>query len=416
MTQGVAPSPVPRAERGGLPLSAVLPIVLPVFVDRVGGSGMNLLSSYLVHLDVPARHASLVLGCARSAAIIGPLLTGLVLDRLGSYRLGLAAFCLTGVSFLALPLAPHWLAILVLAFAAQFGMSMNRVCLRGLVFDRLPSEWHRESLGWLRTAHNFGSLCAFGLASVLVLWSMHMVFALDGLTSLAAAAALLLLVRPGAPVAARATSTVRVAPADEPARASQRASRSAVALILLFSFASLLWECCYNLFTIGTPARLEKLLPGEGASLYFRLLIINTVLAGFLAVKAARLFRRPGLALTLGTSLISLGAVITHASQERWVLVLGLLVWTIGEIAFTSVSTFLLGKLSQATTRPGFYFSAATSLMSCGPAVAGALAFPLVIDAKAPAAAFLFLGGAALAFFMVFLRFARRSSLWSELR
>ncbi|XXX73978.1 MFS transporter [Sorangium sp. So ce134] len=412
MTRETAPKILPSASSRAVRLSAVLPVVLPAFVDRVGGSGINLLSAYLVHLDVPARHASIVLGCARSASIVGPLLTGFFVDRLGNYQLGLVAFCLTGAAFLALPIAGHWLAILMLAFAAQFGMAMNRVCLRGLVFDRLPPEWHRESLGWLRTAHNFGSLCAFGLASVLALWSMPLVFVWDGATSVAAAMALLALVGPGRTGAAQAA---RARPADQPEGAPRPTARRTIALLLLFSLASFFWGWCYNLFAIGMPARLERLMPGSGASLFFRLLLINTLLAGFLAVRAARLFDHPGVALTLGTLLISLGAVITCMSQQVWVLVLGVLVWTVGEIAFMAVSTFILGKLAQATARPGLWFAVGTSLTSCGPAAAGALAFPLVVNSPTPAVGFLLLGAPALVCSLVFLRYARKDRVWPEL-
>jgi hypothetical protein len=229
-------------------------------------------------------------------------------------------------------------------------------------------------------------------------------------TSLLAAAALLVLARPP-----RAASEARARPTAEPERAPRPAVRSATALILLFALASFLWFGCYDLFTLGMPARLERLLPGSGASLYFRLLLINTLISGALAVKAARLFHHPGPALVLGASLISLGAVIASASTELWMLSLGMLVWTVGELAFTSVSIFILGKLSQATARPGLWFATGTSLMSCGTAAAGALAFPLVINATAPAIAFLLLGGLTLVCLLMFLYFARRSPIWPEL-
>lgn len=363
---------------------------------------MTLLSSYLVQLEVTTHQSSAVLGVARSAAVIGPLFTGLVVDRLGSFRMALLAFLLTGVSFLILPSAPNWIVLMVFAFFAQFGMAMNKVCLRGLLFESVPHKFHKEALAWVRATTNIGALVAYGVASILALWWLPSIFYLDAITSLSALVLLLFLYGKK-----QNSSRSKSSKTDSKKVSPVLSQKHAITLLLLFSVLAFSWQLLYDLFAMGTPAVLEKMMPGTGTSLFSRLMLINTFLAGLLAVKAVSFFSQLRFALLTGVLCTAGGAALAHSSLSLPMLIAGTTIWSVGEVAFAVVCIFIMGRLTHETKKPGFWFAVSTAIMASGRMAAGVMIFPLIVNAGKPSVLFLGIGVVAVMLTGVFLWVSR---------
>jgi predicted MFS family arabinose efflux permease len=374
------PIAIPNPYRGlrGLPADVWI-ICATAFVNRAGMMALPFLVLYLTErLGVSASSAGLAISTYGIGGIVTAPIAGRLADRVGPFAVMRGSLALTGVVLLVFPLVHGFALVLLLTFVWAVVADAARPAAMSALTGTTPPEQRRAAIALNRLAINLGMSIGPAVGGFLALVSFPLVFVVDGLTSLAAAALLttFLWIRYRAhpstdehpvvgegSVVARVFSRSSVVWRDRPA--------------LLFFTTSLLVNIVYAQSQGAMPLYIVRSLHYR-ESFYGVLFVVNTliIVAVEVPLNLAMSHWRTRTAITLATMLVAIGFGGLAIATTVVPIVITVIIWTFGEMIFFPTGTAYVAELAPAG-RMGEYMGAFSSTFSLalvvGPWVGAAL-------------------------------------------
>ncbi len=170
---------------GSLPTQVRL-LIYGTLVNRMGSFIVPYLSLVLVReFELGAERVALLVAAYGGGSLVALLVGGVLTDSLGRRRTLLVSLVGSGGFALAMAAAPNVHVFVPLLFAFAFVADLYRPASSALISDHLPSGRRAVGFAAMRVAVNLGFAVGMGLGGVLVDWSWRVMFAVDGLTTLA---------------------------------------------------------------------------------------------------------------------------------------------------------------------------------------------------------------------------------------
>lgn len=354
---------------------ASLPLVVTSFINKCGTIGLNLLPMILVERQISARDSSLVMTLVKVATVGGIFLGGWASDRLGMKKTILSSFIISAVALALMPFSPTILTLTITSVAASGAIGMFPAAARLLLVELVPFQLQQESMGWLRTALNFGQVVCYSIGTIFSRWGIIILFLFDSFTSLLAAGiGAKILPRQG--VTQQQTSST---PSEEkPTAVSWNMFFLCAVIVAGYSFL-------YELYFVGAAAKYKLLFGDEALRIFSVIMLINTVLCSIFAVVAARSIKNPHFAFPVGIVLVAVGTVLAVSGTPSFpIICLGALVVTLGEIIFTALGMFMMIRMTPASKSRGSVYSFGMVIQHSGRILGAALAFPVIVHGSHP--------------------------------
>lgn len=310
---------------------------------RSGAVVVPFMSLYLVthlhHTPAEAAHISAAFGVGW---LTGPLLAGMLTDRLGRRTTLQIALLGTALACLALGHARSLTALSAAAFAVGFFFDAPRPAVTALITDLLPADLRSRGFGRLYWAMNLGAAIASALGALLVDAHFSVLFLLD-----AAANILFALVVCAVREPARATVTDPKSPPRGGALTDMLRDTPFLSLCAI----TLGWLCVYQQMLFGLPLSMHR--DGLPSSAYGIISLVNAA-----CVLLFQPLFQPFIDRSSPVALCRWGALLTGAGMGAHLLTghtLGYaaaaVVWTAGEVLFFGAAMTLVADLAPAHAR-----------------------------------------------------------------
>ncbi|GAB2581544.1 MFS transporter [Streptomyces capparidis] len=355
----------------GLP-ARVWVISLGVLVNRVGNFLPVFIVLYLIERGCSAGAAGLVLGVSGVGNVLGNAVGGHLADRVGRrWTIVLSAVATSGLTA-AVPFLGPFPAVTAVVGLIGVTSQVHRPAAAAVLLDSVATNRQRlAAFAVFRAAMNIGAALGGVIGGVLAGTSYAGLF-------LANAAACLLF---GVVVAVLLRDAPR--PRSDRDDADPRADRAAgyrQALadrtLVRFLLMTVVAEFVYVQSTVGLPLHVGD--AGLSARDFGLLIGLNglLVLVLELPVTGAVSRYRPEYVLAVGNLLVGAGLALTGLTTDMVLLSATVLVWTLGEMATSSVSYAYLGSLTpprMVGRYQGLHGAAYTIGTGAGPLVGGAV-------------------------------------------
>lgn len=352
-----------RSAFSGLPREVWL-LAAVSFVNRAGTMVLPFLALYLVRqIGCTPAEAGVVLSLYGAGGIVGSLLGGALVDRVGSRVVQASSLLLNGLGLFALGLLSTRAQIAALAPALGLVTELFRPANAAALAAVAEPAVRARSFALGRFAINLGMAIGPTIGGLLATFDYGLLFVIDGATCLLAAA-VLLATSPRRPSVSSARPEREAPTGRHPARDLPFLATC----LLFFAFASVLFQL------LGTwPLYLRESF-GLGEDRIGLLFGVNTLcIALFEMISIQRIGSRPPL------PFVALGSLILCASFALLPLGHGfgwaattVLVWTAGEILSMSLaSSFVSARAGPGRLGAymGFYLTAFSSAFVAAPAV-----------------------------------------------
>jgi MFS family permease len=340
-------------------------LIAGTFVNRAGSFIVPYLTLVLRReFGLDERTVALLVAGYGAGSLCSILVGGVLTDRLGRRRCLLLSLGGSGATAILLGLAPDIDVFLPLLLCFGFLADLYRPASSAIVADLLPSSQRAVGFAALRMATNLGFAIGMTTGGLIADWSWRALFIGDGLTTAGF----------GAIVLARVPETrpQPVAGATGPAPSPWRDG-----LYLLLMSASVLFGITFFAdFTI-LPLTVT-LAAGYPSVVYGALVGFNGLLIALFEVPitaAVAGFRRMRVA-ALGALLAALGFAVNGLALHWSGFLLGVVLWTLGEILAMPQQSSLVADWAPPAAR-GRYLSVYTATWSLGMAVHAPLLLPL---------------------------------------
>lgn len=358
--------PFPNPYRGlrGLPAEAWI-IAATTLVNRAGMMALPFLVLYLTrYLHVSASVAGLAISAYGVGGLVTAPVAGRLADRVGPFAVMRASLALSGVLLLVIPLVRNIVVVFALVFLWAVVADAARPATMSALTGSASPDQRKAAIALNRLAVNLGMSIGPAVGGFLAMVSFPLLFVVDGITSLAAAAVLSVLLY------ARHRST-RTTPEQHRELAAARAA--------VFSKSSVVWRDRAALLLFATSfcmnivfAQHEGAMPlylvrdlGYSESFYGGLFVLNTLIIVALEVPLnvamARWPSRP--ALTVATVLIAVGFGALAVARSVGAIGLTVVIWTFGEMIYFPTATAQVAHLAPEG-RTGEYMGAFSSTFS----------------------------------------------------
>jgi MFS family permease len=316
-------------------------------INRLGGFVIPFLTLYLTaQREIPVSQAALMVSLFGAGSFIAQLSGGELTDRLGRRPVMLMSFFITPVFMIVLGLARDLALISIATFFVGFFTDLYRPAVGAAIADLVPPESRTRAYGYNYWAINLGAAVAPLLAGLIADYNFFILFLADALTTAAFGFIVLLGIRETRPAAVHQTS---------PARTGERISQLKRApILLIYSVITLFFGIVYMQGNVTLPIDMQAhgLGPAEyGVAIAVNglLIILTTIPVSTMAAKWPRFETVAAASVLLG-----LGFGFTALATDLPLFALSVAIWTLGEIAATSVGPTIIADLSPVELR-GLY-------------------------------------------------------------
>lgn len=331
-------------------------------LNRLCGFVVPFLTLFLTaQRDFTPVQAAIVVSALGLGSFLSQLVGGLLADRLGRRRVMLLALTLSPPFLLALGFAPGYPLILIAAFVFALVGEMYRPAANAAIADLVPPEERTQAYGLMHWAVNLGFAFAPVLAGAIASRSYALLFVLDAATLLLYAA----LIHSGVP-------ETRPPRGDRTSRPGALAVLSREPALLALLALSLLFALVMRQAYVTLPLAMQA--DGLGARTYGWVIALNGLVIAAVGLFSARFLSRFAAHRVLGLAalLAGLGFGLNALADTAAVYALGVLIWTLGEVAQAAVAPGLLAALAPAHLR-GLYVGLLGATRGLGGLIAPAL-------------------------------------------
>ena len=311
-------------------------------VNRLGYVVTPFLVFYLGARGVSTAQVPFVLGALGAGNLIGPVLGGLLADRLGRRPAMLIGLTGTAAAQGLLFAAPN---VVTLAFAAALLSAAGSAvgpAAEALVSDTVAPKWQRAAFSLTHWAMNIGAAVAGMLGGFLAAHGYWMLFAADAATSLAYAFIVVgLLPKGGAGSEASAPSGTRIG------YGVVLRDRLMRALLPLFWVSMVV----YSLTEVCLPLAIRD--RGLSATTFGLMATLNAILVVLLQPVATHaLARLPQIPVFVSGSLvIAIGVALTGLAHNGFSYAATVVIWSIGEAVVGGIPGSIVASLAPAHAR-----------------------------------------------------------------
>ena len=311
------------------------------FVNRLGTFVMPFMTLYLTHRGFSVPQAGVALAMYGIGGVAAQFLGGWLADRIG--RRNAIGFSMLGASVITLLLwqASGLLVIYALMLLLALVAEMHRPAASALIADLVPSEQRVGAFALFRLAINVGWACGLTLGGILADRSFDLLFVGDAATSAAFGVISLIALPHGMRTSRHAE------------RHLQGATRTILADrgFLLFLGSVLIGASIYMQNVSTFPLHVQA--AGFSTSVYGTLQALNGVIVVLLELPITSWTGRRSRTrmIALGTALIGLSFASLIVARSIPALAAMVLVWTLGEIIASPVSSAFVADRSPEHTR-----------------------------------------------------------------
>ncbi len=304
--------------------------------NRSGTMFLPFLVLYLTrHLGFTAPEAGLQLAIYGAAALVASPLSGRLADRLGADRVMRTSLFVSGLLLVLFPLVKTHLGVGLFAVALSFGQEAFRPASLSIITHLVRPEQRKAAFALSRLAVNLGMSVGPAAGGFIAIWSWPALFWVDGATSLLAG--LVLVLSPlHLPAYTAGPAPEGSAPATSPF--TDRVFLLFLAGVVPVGIVFFQHASAMSVFLVRDL--------GFATSVYGLLQTVNTLLIVFTEVPLNLAFagwphRRT---LATGCILVGLGFGIFAVARSLPAIVVGVVVWTLGEmILLPGMAAFVAG-------------------------------------------------------------------------
>ena len=316
-------------------------------INRIGGFVIPFLTLYLTaQRDIPVSQAALMVSLFGAGSFIAQLSGGELTDRLGRRPVMLMSFFITPIFMVLLGLARDLALISISTFIVGFFTDLYRPAVGAAIADLVPSESRTRAYGYNYWAINLGAAVAPILAGLIADYNFLILFVADALTTAIFGLIVLFGIHETRPVEAHHTSHVAL---------RERISQLKRApILLIFSFLTLFFGIIYTQGYVTLPLDMQS--HGLGPQSYGAAIAVNGFLIILMTIPVSNMATKWPRFETVAVSaaLAGIGFGFTALASSFPLFALSVAIWTLGEIAGTSVSPTIIADLSPVELR-GLY-------------------------------------------------------------
>jgi MFS family permease len=318
-----------------------------MLLNRMGGAVFFLLSVYLTReRGLSPELAGVVISLYAAGGLFAAPLGGALADRQGRRVALLTGTAGAGALMLALGLARSTAAIVTLAPLLGFFSALPQPALQAAVADVVPPDDRKRAYGLLYWAVNLGFAGASVLGGALAEKHFALLFVIDALTTFAYGAIVLVCLPETRPVLAPGDAGgARGAGLLAPLRDRPFVSFVLVQTLMLVAFAQVI---------VALP--LDMRAHGVGLTQIGWLMGLNGIYVVLFQPLGLRLVRghSPSRWLVVGTALTGLGLGATAFAGSPLAYALTSLLWTLGEVGFSTASPTIVAELAPVARRAAY--------------------------------------------------------------
>ena len=316
-------------------------------VNRLGGFVIPFLTLYLTaQRAIPVGRAALIVSLFGAGSFLAQLGGGELTDRLGRRPVMLMSFFVTPVFMIMLGLARDLLLISAATFIVGFFMDLYRPAVGAAIADLVPPESRTRAYGYNYWAINLGAAVAPLLAGLMASYNYLILFVADALTTAVFGLIVFFGIRETRPAEAQHTSH---SPVSERITQLRREP-----ILLIFSLITLFFGVIYMQGNVTLPLDMQS--HGLGPRDYGAAIAVNGFLIILVTIPVSNMAAKWPRFETVAISAVLLGAGFgfTALATSLPLFALSVALWTLGEIAATSVSPAIIADLSPVRLR-GLY-------------------------------------------------------------
>lgn len=347
-------------------------LVIGVFLNRAGSYFATFLTLFLEQTGFTLRQMPIILLLVGLVTPFGSMLGGWAADRF-SRKTSLVGTTVLAASGLAIiGVAPTKETALVGVIVAALFAQSYLPAASALLLDHTEEVDRVPIFAFFRLSLNLGAAIGPVLAIALVPYGLHLLFLASCACSVVFATVMLF----GLPNSRKRCTE------DVPTAAEEFTERHFPIHLVVFFAAVLVITLVYVQYSSSVSLAVAET---HGASTYATLLTLNAVLVILFELPLSSWTRRLAwrIPMFLGTALMAIGIAINGAFHSYWMIISGVLVWTIGEILFSPVVASAIASLSSSD-RVGLYQGYLTTVQAMGFAVGPAIGI-FVYGFNAPA-------------------------------
>jgi MFS family permease len=316
-------------------------------INRLGGFVIPFLTLYLTtQRQVPVSRAALMVSLFGAGSFISQLSGGELTDRLGRRPVMLMSFFITPVFMIALGFARSLVLISIATFIVGFFTDLYRPAVGAAIADLVPPESRTRAYGYNYWAINLGAAIAPVLAGLIAGYNYLILFVADALTTAIFGFIVLFGIRETRPAEAHHASHTSLS--------ERMAQLKRAPILLIFSFLTLFIGMIYTQGYVGLPLDMKS--HGLGPGPYGTAIAVNGFLVILLTIPVSNMAAKWPRFETVAVAalLLGLGFGATALASNFSLFALSVAIWTLGEIAATSVSPTIIADLSPIELR-GLY-------------------------------------------------------------
>jgi len=316
-------------------------------INRLGGFVIPFLTLYLtVQRQIPVSQAALVVSLFGAGSFIAQLTGGELTDRLGRRPVMLMSFFITPIFMVMLGLARDLTLISISTFIVGFFTDLYRPAVGAAIADLVPPESRTRAYGYNYWAINLGAAIAPLLAGLMAGYNYQILFIADALTTAVFGFIVLFGIRETRPSEVHHSAH---APLSERVNQLKREP-----ILLIFSLLALFFGIIYTQGHVALPLDMQA--NGLGPQPYGAAVAVNGFLIILVTIPISNMATKWPRFETIAISAIflGLGFGFTAFATTLPLFMLSVAIWTLGEIAATSVAPAIIADLSPVELR-GLY-------------------------------------------------------------